>query len=100
MAALGSDVYCCASNNIYKQTNGTGNFVSLGVTSRNYSQITAFGSDLYAAVYNGDIYKQTGGTGDFVAYNQGNRGWGGLATLNTSIYACVYGGDIYKAVSS
>ena len=98
MTVLGSNVYAGVENgDIYKQTNGTGNFVALGQTSRRWWSMTVLGSDVYAA--DGvDIYKQTNGTGNFVALGQPNRNWFGLGTLNGAIYASVSGGGIYKAI--
>ena len=97
MTTLGSDVYACVFNgDIYKQTDGTGDFVALGQTTRNWSGMTTLGSDVYACVFNGDIYKQTDGTGDFVALGQTTRNWRGMTTLGSDVYACVNGGDIYK----
>ncbi|WP_434555482.1 hypothetical protein, partial [Prochlorothrix hollandica] len=84
-----------SGGDIYKQTNGTVNFVALGQTSSDWRAMTTLGTDLYASVYGGDIYKQTNGTGDFVALGQTSRNWYGITTLGTNLYACVYGGDIY-----
>jgi len=97
MTTLGTDVYACVYNgNIYKQTGGTGDFISLGQTTRNWNSMTTLGNDVYACVQLGDIYKQTGGTGDFVALGQTSGAWSGMTTLGTDVYACVYGGNIYK----
>ena len=97
MTTLGTDVYACVlGGDIYKQTNGTGNFVALGQTSRNWVGMTTLGTDVYACVYGGDIYKQTNGTGNFIALGQTSRDWFGMTTLGTDVYACVQNGDIYK----
>jgi hypothetical protein len=62
MTTLGTDVYACVgSGDIYKQTNGTGNFVALGQTSRRWYAMTTLGTDVYACVYDGDIYRLTAG---------------------------------------
>ena len=96
MTTLGTDVYACVyEGDIYKQTNGTGNFVGLQQTPRNWYGMTTLGTDVYACVNGGDIYKQTNGTGNFVGLQQTPRGWVGMTTLGTDVYACVYGGDIY-----
>ena len=97
MTTLGTDVYACVQNgDIYKQTNGVGNFIALGQTSRSWDGMTKLGSDVYACVDNGDIYKQTNGVGNFIALGQTSRSWRGMTTLGTDVYACVQNGDIYK----
>ncbi len=97
MTTQGTDVYACVNGgDIYKQTNGTGDFIALGQTSRAWSGMTTQGTDVYAGVYTGDIYKQTNGTGDFIALGQTSRAWSGMTTQGTDVYACVTGGDIYK----
>jgi hypothetical protein len=75
---------------------GTGNFIALGQTSRNWYGMTTLGSDVYCSVFSGDIYKQTGGTGNFVALGQANRAWNGMTTLGSDVYCAVNNGDIYK----
>jgi hypothetical protein len=75
---------------------GTGDFIALGQTARNWYGMTTLGSDVYACVNGGDIYKQTGGTGNFIALGQTSRGWIGMTTLGSDVYASVNGGDIYK----
>jgi hypothetical protein len=84
-----------------KQTAGTGDFVTLNQTVRNWHGIAAApNGDIYACVYyggDGDIYKQTGGIGNFIALSQTVRNWTGMAVApNGDIYACVLNGDIYK----
>ena len=97
MTTLGDDVYACVyGGDIYKQTNGTGDFNALRQASRNWSVMTTLGSDVYAGVYAGDIYKQTNGTGDFIELGQAPRGWTGMTTRGDDVYACVFNGDIYK----
>ena len=97
MTTLGTDVYASVSNgDIYKQTNGVGNFLPLGQTTRNWVGITTLGTDVYACVFGGDIYKQANGSGNFIALSQTTRSWRGMTTLGTDVYACVNGGDIYK----
>jgi hypothetical protein len=66
---------------IYKQTGGTGDFLPLGQTSRNWWGLGSLNGNIYAAVYGGDIYIQTGGTGDFLPLGQTSRAWLGLAPL-------------------
>jgi len=88
------------TNMLYKQTGGSGNFVSLGAVFTAGQQTRAICStssnDLYVAINNGDIYKQTNETGAFVALGQTARAWTGLARFGSDIYASVSGGDIYK----
>ncbi len=68
------------NDDIYKQTGGTGDFVALGQTVRNWSPIAIdeSTSDVYAGVFGGNIYKQTGGTGDFVSFATGIGNINGL----------------------
>jgi hypothetical protein len=97
-AATNGDIYAVVFNgDIYKQTGGTGNFVALGQTSRQWRGITvAPNGDVYACVGVGDIYKQTGGTGNFIALNQTARDYYGMtAAPNGDIYAAVLLGDIF-----
>ncbi len=101
MTTLGTDVYCTVFNgDIYKQTNGTGNFIALGQISREWRAMTTLGTDVYCTVFNGDIYKQTNGTGNFIALGQTTRQWYGMTTLGSDVYGCVYNGDIYKRNNS
>ena len=61
MTTLGTDIYACVNGgDIYKQTNGAGNFLPLGQTSRQWVGMTTLGTDVYACVYGGDIYRLTG----------------------------------------
>ena len=100
MTTLGTDAYVCVNGgDIYKQTNGTGNFLPLGQTSRSWVGMTTLGTDVYASVFGGDIYKQTNGTGDFLPLGQTSRQWYGITTLGTDVYACVLSGDIYRMTS-
>ena len=100
MTTLGTDVYASVyGGDIYKQTNGTGNFVGLQQQSRNWRGMTPLGTDVYACVDGGDIYKQTNGTGNFVELGQTTRSWYGMTTLGTNVYACVNGVDIYVLTS-
>jgi hypothetical protein len=92
-----SSVYICARNgDIYKQTNGTGNFVALGQTLRAWYGMTSANGNVYACVFGGDIYMQTAGVGNFVALGQALRSWTSMATVGSDVYATVYNGDIYK----
>jgi hypothetical protein len=103
MTARGNNIYACISgNDICMQTNGTGSFVGLGQTFRNWVGMTTTpGGNVYASVQSGgDIYKQTAGTGNFVALSQTLRNWRGMAsTPSGNVYACVAAGDIYKQTS-
>ena len=61
MTTLGTDVYACVyGGDIYKQTNGAGDFLPLGQTSRPWKGMTTLGTDVYACVFGGDIYLLTG----------------------------------------
>ena len=98
---LGSDVYYSViGGSIYKQTNGTGNFASLGSTvapNRNYYGMASNGVDVYVTVFvSGDIYKQTAGAGNFIALGQTSRDYRGIACLGNDVYVVANGGDIYK----
>lgn len=107
ITVCGSNVYVCHhcsdqgnyghySGDIYKQTNGVGDFIPLNQTARAWRGMTSLGNNVYACEEYGDIYKQTNGTGDFLPLNQPIRQWFGMATLGNDVYACVYNGDIYK----
>ncbi|MCK9432914.1 MAG: hypothetical protein M0R00_08150, partial [Candidatus Omnitrophica bacterium] len=92
------NVYACVwGGDIYMQTGGSGAFVALGQSARNWvGMCAAPNGNVYACVYNGDIYMQTGGSGAFVALNQSARDWRGMcAAPNGNVYACVASGDIY-----
>ncbi|MFM6156700.1 MAG: hypothetical protein ACKPE3_27520, partial [Sphaerospermopsis kisseleviana] len=94
---LGSDVYASVwAGDIYKQTNGTGNFVALGQTGRTWSRLTAIGNAMYATEDSGNIYRQEGGQGNFVSLGQTTRRWWGIAGQGNDIYACVLEGNLYK----
>jgi hypothetical protein len=86
------DVYATCGNvgslNIYKQTAGVGDFISLNQTSRYWNGVTC-GPDgnVYAAVGNGDIYKQTGGVGDFTPLSQELRAWHGMGAGSLNAYS-------------
>jgi len=95
-----SNVYACAggisdTGDIYMQTDGKGDFVALGQTSRHWEGMTSANGNVYASVYGGDIYIQTRGVGDFIALSQTSRNWMGMTSMNGNVYACVYPGDIY-----
>ncbi len=96
---INGDIYACAYNygNIYKQTGGAGNFVSLNQTLRNYCSMTSNTTgDVYCATAEGGIYKQTNGTGDFILVAQIPSCLGICCTPNNDIYACAYNVGIYK----
>ena len=85
------------TGDIYKKTVGTGQFVALGQTAREWTGMAAApNGNVYASDYGGDIYMQTAGAGDFVALSQTSRNWVGMcAAPNGNIYAAVDVGDIY-----
>jgi len=97
IGAPNSDVYACTNSDIYKQTNGVGNFNSIGAPNITYNGITITSSgDIYVCSTYGNIYKQTGGVGSFVAQAT-NAAWVGItAAPNGDVYASVQSGDIYK----
>ena len=96
------DVYCCVyGGNIYMQTAGAGNFISLSQTVRNWRSMAYNGSDVYCAVGGSSgaryIFKQTAGAGDFNALGGTSRDWRcGVGTPGGDIYFPVSNGDIYK----
>jgi hypothetical protein len=95
---LSGNVYACVyGGDIYMQTAGTGDFIALSQTSRNWIGMCASpNGNVYACVYGGDIYTQTSGAGNFVALSQATRNWRGMtASPNENVYACVPSGDIY-----
>lgn len=99
---MASNIYACVWNgDIYKQTDGVGDFIALGLTPGSWSGMAAApNGDVYACAYGGFIHKQTGGVGDFVAqpdYQDLTRNWLGIAVVsNDIIYAIEYNGDIWK----
>jgi hypothetical protein len=90
------------SGDILVQTNGTGNFNSLGLS---LGSIRGIGYDYSNNIYacttgSGNIYKQTNATGSFVSLGQSVRNWYYInGHPNGNIYATVGGelgtGDIY-----
>jgi hypothetical protein len=97
-AAPNGNVYAAEiGGDIYMQTNGTGNFVALSQTNRNwYGMVAAPNGNVYAAVQGVDIYMQTNGTGNFVALSQASRQFVGMAAApNGNVYVAVLNGDIY-----
>lgn len=83
---------------IYMQTGGTGNFVALGQTARNYGMMaSAPNGNIYcAASPSGNIYMQTNGTGSFVSLGLAALEWQAVAVSpNGNVYAAVRNGDIY-----
>ena len=96
------DSYLCYNSNIYKRLAGSSynssSWISLGLTSRNYSAVAcAPNGDVYACVIGGDIYKQTAGIGGFVALGQTSRQWTSLAIApNGDVYCGGLPEDIYK----
>ena len=96
-----SDIYISVVNgDIYKQTNGTGDFVALVQTSRNWQGMASNGVDVYCCVYGGDIYKQTNGTGNFVALGQTSRNWQSMVYNGIDLFAHVSYGDLYRLNTS
>jgi hypothetical protein len=95
-----NDVYVSVMNgDIYKQTNGTGSFVALNQTNRDWKGMTSdLNGNVYACVYGGDIYKQINGIGNFVAMGAGNRNWYSvMVSTDNYLYAAVRNGDVYKS---
>lgn len=96
------DVYASASQYIYKQTGGVGDFIlyqDRGAGS-NFSGMAADSNgNLYGCQGWGYIYKKTG-NGNFVQYwTEMSTFWQGITVApNGDVYACIWGGnsDIYK----
>lgn len=100
-AAVGPNIYACAySGDIYKQTNGIGNFARLNQVARQWKAMCSVGNYLYACVTAGSIYRRTNESGDFVNLSQTSKNWTGLAAVGNNVYACVTGGDIYKQTNT
>jgi len=102
-SAPNGDVYYVESisntGQVFKQTNGIGSFVALGLTSRNWNGIAVDQAtgDVYATeAYPGDIYKQSLGVGEFVALGEIEQGWGAIAVAPGGDVYALHGGDIYK----
>ncbi|MFZ1019774.1 MAG: hypothetical protein WAN61_02190, partial [Minisyncoccia bacterium] len=106
------NVYATVSGgDIYEQIGGTGNFVALGQTSRNWSTnnglaIDSSNHNVYAVAFNYntgfyDIYEQTGGTGSFAPSGETSFNFSSIAvdSSNHNIYATMIGGgNIYKQI--
>jgi len=93
------DIYVAVyGGDIYKQTEGVGDFIAMGQISRNwYGMCADAAGNVYAAVYQNDIYKQTGGVGNFIGMGQNSRNWSDMCVdAAGNVYAAEYGGDIYK----
>jgi len=93
-----NNVYAVASNDIYKQTNNTGNFISMGYNITALKKI-AFHSNgnVYAVCDDGKIYMQTAGTGSFnLIQTITPYLWGLAIASNGNVYVSSEGGDIYK----
>jgi uncharacterized Zn-binding protein involved in type VI secretion len=102
-AAPNGNVYACVlGGDIYMQTGGSGDFVALGQTARDWvGMCAAPNGNVYACVWNGDIYMQTGGSGTFVALGQTALQWFGMAAApNGNVYACVQNGAIYMQMQT
>lgn len=86
------DMFIIGYHNLYKQTSGTGSFVSVFNTGYiiNALCIDSEGS-IYVGTFGGGIYKQTYGVGTFDSQT-------GVATTVTSI--CEIGSDIYSCSNS
>jgi hypothetical protein len=94
-----SDIYACVyGGNLYKQTAGAGDFVSLGASGLLWSgmctgQAGVFGGDNFACVWGGDIYRQINNAGAFNALGQAASYWNGMCGApNGDIFACISGG--------
>jgi hypothetical protein len=80
---------------IYRQSWGTGNFVTLSQTNRNWAGMCALNNYVYAAVEGGDIYRRASDSTGFVGLGQTSMDWSGMAVANGNVYAEVYNGGIY-----
>jgi len=84
------------SNDIYKRTGGTGDFIAMGFTARSYTYIISTPSgDAYFPVEGDDIYKINSGTSVLTALGQTFRSWANGYFLNGDLYIAV-GGTSYK----
>jgi len=84
---------------IYQQTGGTGDFVTLSQGAQNWSAMAAASNgDVYACIYDTGIYRQTGGVGSFTQITSWALHWMGMtgAPINGDVYVCANGSDIYK----
>lgn len=86
---------------VYKQLNGEGDFVALGLPNLPYQDLfTNSIGDIYLSVFNGDIYKSAVGTDNFIALGQTSRRWGGFCEdLDGNIFCAdpqISTGNIYK----
>lgn len=96
-ASNGTDVYVSTfGDGIYKQTNGTGDFVPYDLSGQLLQGITFRNTDIYVAVNNGGIFKQTGGVGSFVQVGTSTSSWRQLASDGQDVYAATADGGLYK----
>ena len=91
------DVYAVADNNLYKQTNGQGDFLDITTApSPSYAVHAALNNDLYISDGT-NVYKQTNATGTFNLFGSFPRFVFSVASAsNGDIYVSTDGGDIYK----
>ena len=88
------DIYMAvAGGHIYKQTGGSGNFISTIDSVFTCGGMTAYGNDLYITTDNGPIYKYSGGT--FTDLGFPHLAWQGVTVTASGVYAAVSSGDIY-----
>lgn len=102
-ASPNGDVYASdLITDLYMQSGGEGQFVSLGSQVGSYctGMAAAPNGNIYACTQSPgtrQIYMRTGGTGNFASLAQTNRDYEAMcAAPNGDVYVCVYGGDIYK----
>jgi hypothetical protein len=78
---LNGNVYACVFNgDIYKQINGTGNFVAMGAGNRRwFGVMVSTDNYLYANEFDGDVYKSPMNIVNFTSLNLGNKEWYAMA---------------------
>ena len=96
------DIFAAEFNgDIYKQTDGRGNFIAMNQTPKYWKYLTVSkNDDIYADTLNGDIYKLSGGSSMFIGLGQTSRDWTGMTAANGNVYCAAYGGDIYMQTNS
>lgn len=85
-----NNIYVCVGTDIYKQTNSTGNFVSMSVNIP-YLNAIAFhpNGNVYACCDNGQVRMQNAGIGAFnLLQTITNFLWGITVAPNGDVYVC------------
>lgn len=102
-SSLSNDVYACVNGDeILKQTNETGSFISESPYGKDWSDIKR---ELDGSIYacertTKQLWKKTNGVGDFTPIELGGKTPQSFCvTPSGDIFFCVYGGAIYRKIN-